>query len=249
MSEKTAQAARSVGIKVEHVWRPGVPTPTIATRPEFENGEPSQIPTAVIGFSGNMALVSQHRKGLDLLESIVTKVSRLAAIKLQLCGEGGTPLFEKLKSSGVSASLVTPENRKEVLDFFKTIDIYLCTSRLEGGPLPVIEAMAAGCAVISTPVGFVPEIIISGNNGILCEIDSSDDFESALMDLVQNPRKRIEMGKRASEDIKHNWSWGHDRDRIIAARDAVAQDPPISIGLPILRAFLSCLARKILAKR
>ncbi len=249
MSEMTAQAARTAGIDVQHVWRPGVPVPTAAARPGFENADPSKIQAPVIGFSGNMAPTSRHRKGLDLLETTVTRVSRQADIKLQLCGEGGMSFLEKLRSSGIAAGLVTPENRKEALDFFQTIDIYLCTSRLEGGPLPVIEAMAAGCAVISTPVGFVPDIISSNDNGILCEIDSAEDFESALLDLVQNPQKRIEMGNRATEHIKRHWCWGHDHDRIMAAYDAVAADLPVSIGLPILRVLLSCITRTILGRR
>ena len=105
--------------------------------------------------------------------------------------------------------------------------------------------MAAGCAVISTRVGFVPEIISSGNNGILCQKNSAECFKSSLMDLILNPQKRFEMKNRAADHIKRNRYWGHDRDRIMAAHEAVAKDPPISSGFQILRALLSYLVKII----
>jgi glycosyltransferase involved in cell wall biosynthesis len=196
-----------------------------------------------------MIPANRDRKGLDLLESIVTQVSRQADIKLQLCGEGGIPFLEKLRRNGVLVYLVAPRSRKEALGFFQTVDIYLCTSRLEGGPLPVIEAMAAGCAVISTRFGFVPEIISSDKNGILCQIDSAECFKSSLMDLIQNPQKCFDMGTRVADHIKRNWYWGHDRDRIMAALEAVAKDPPISFGFQIIRALLSFLVRIIFTRQ
>jgi glycosyltransferase involved in cell wall biosynthesis len=249
MSEMTAEAARSAGIEVRHVWRPGVPVPEETARPGVNDIDPSRDAVPVLGFSGRMIPANRDRKGLDLFESVVTQVSRRADIKLRLCGEGGTPLLEKMRENGVTADLVTPGNREEALDFFRTIDIYLCTSRLEGGPLPVIEAMAAGCVVVSTRVGFVPEVINSDEVGIMCPVNSAESFDAALMDLIQNPRKRIETGSRAAEHIKRNWSWGHDRGRITAAYEAVAKDPPTPVGFQIIRALLSFLAGIIFAGR
>jgi glycosyl transferase family 1 len=42
--------------------------------------------------------------------------------------------------------------------WYRSLDVYVCASRLEGTPMPVLEAMAVGNIVISTPVGIVPEI-------------------------------------------------------------------------------------------
>jgi glycosyltransferase involved in cell wall biosynthesis len=50
----------------------------------------------------------------------------------------------------------------------RTADVYLCTSTMEGGPLPVLEAVMAGAAVLSTRVGQVPDWIEEGRSGFFC---------------------------------------------------------------------------------
>ena len=47
-------------------------------------------------------------------------------------------------------------------------DVYVCTSYMEGGPLPVMEAVLAGLAVITTPVGQTAEWVRDGENGFVC---------------------------------------------------------------------------------
>ena len=47
-------------------------------------------------------------------------------------------------------------------------DVYVCTSFMEGGPLPVMEAVLAGLAVITTPVGQTAEWVRDGENGFVC---------------------------------------------------------------------------------
>ena len=47
-------------------------------------------------------------------------------------------------------------------------DVYVCTSCMEGGPLPVMEAVLAGLAVITTPVGQTAEWVVDGESGFVC---------------------------------------------------------------------------------
>lgn len=57
-------------------------------------------------------------------------------------------------------------------------DVYVCTSTMEGGPLPVLEAVMAGAAVLSTRVGQVPDWMSDGESGFFCA--SFDDFATRL---------------------------------------------------------------------
>ena len=47
---------------------------------------------------------------------------------------------------------------EDMPEYYNGIDIYVCTSRTEGTPNTVLEAMACGVPVISTDVGIVPEV-------------------------------------------------------------------------------------------
>lgn len=63
--------------------------------------------------------------------------------------------------------------------FFNDIDVYAVASRHEGTPLPLLEAMAAGCFPVCTDVGVVSELIRHGENGLIVE-PSVEAFREAF---------------------------------------------------------------------
>jgi glycosyltransferase involved in cell wall biosynthesis len=72
-------------------------------------------------------------------------------------------------------------SRDELAGAYHALDVYLVTSRQEGGPKGVLEAMATGVPVVTTSVGQAPEVVDDGRNGLLADVD---DVE-ALADAVQ----------------------------------------------------------------
>lgn len=54
-------------------------------------------------------------------------------------------------------------------ELYKAIDLYLVTSREEGGPKAVLEAMASGVILVSTPVGQAVDMVINNQNGYISE--------------------------------------------------------------------------------
>lgn len=76
--------------------------------------------------------------------------------------------------------------------------VYLCTSTMEGGPLPVMEAVLAGAAVVSTPVGQVAEWVEEGRNGRIC--GGYREFVLAMQDYARRPSVLV-AHQRASMEI------------------------------------------------
>jgi glycosyltransferase involved in cell wall biosynthesis len=74
-------------------------------------------------------------------------------------------------------------------------DVSVLCSHSEGFPNAVIEALAAGCPVVATPVGGVPEVISDHQTGLLVSIDQPD----ALAASVQELRADTALRKRLSE--------------------------------------------------
>lgn len=82
----------------------------------------------------------------------------------------------------------------------KYADIFVLSSRYEGFPNALIEAMALGCAVISTNCPSGPSIIIEDEvNGLLTPVDDVNILADKLIDLYEHPDKRDTLKKSANK--------------------------------------------------
>ena len=79
-------------------------------------------------------------------------------------------------------------------EFYGSIDVFVVSSREEGGPITGVEAMAAGLPIITTPVGAMPERLRNGEEAVFVDIDSVASFRSALLSLAGAPELRCSMG-------------------------------------------------------
>ena len=111
----------------------------------------------------------------------------------------------------VQLRIVTKEKHwlphHEMPNFYRDIDVYVCASKSEGTPNPVLEAAASGRAVISTPVGIVPMLIQDGKNGFIVRRDPKD-IEAALTKLRDDREGCAKMGVTNRQVIEEDgWSW------------------------------------------
>jgi len=112
-------------------------------------------------------------------------------------------------------------SREEMAEWYDDIDIFICTSIYEGGPLPVLEAASAGKPIISTRVGIVPELIDHGFSGYLIDAprnrgqlpDIISEFETYINILIADKDMRQAMGRRNRAEIVKNWTWKHQAEK------------------------------------
>ena len=71
-------------------------------------------------------------------------------------------------------------------------------------PNSVLEAMACGLAVISTPVGGVPALIQSQEQGILVDVGDAEGLAQAMLSLMQDPERIKRMGVANREFVEQN---------------------------------------------
>ena len=104
---------------------------------------------------------------------------------------------------GVKLDKIGNENTKlstfdSMRKWYNSLDCYVCFSIFEGGPLPIMEAMACGIPCISTPVGQVPEIIIDGVNGFIVETKEGLKEKIELLKSNHELRKMIAQNARST---------------------------------------------------
>jgi glycosyltransferase involved in cell wall biosynthesis/peptidoglycan/xylan/chitin deacetylase (PgdA/CDA1 family) len=96
--------------------------------------------------------------------------------------------------------------RKDVPDLLKTFDIFALSSLWEGLPIVILEAMAAEKPVVATAVDGVAEVVEHGKTGLLAEPKRPDLLAKFAIELIRNPNRAKEMGKRGRERLERSFS-------------------------------------------
>jgi len=98
-----------------------------------------------------------------------------------------------------TGQLVEAENLHQ---FF---DVSALCSRSEGFPNAVIEALAAGCPVVATPVGGVPEIIVDRQTGLLVPVDQPDALAASLRELRHDAALRTRLSEAGAARVRDKY--------------------------------------------
>ena len=91
----------------------------------------------------------------------------------------------------------------ELISYYKTADLFLLTSNYEGYGRTVIEAMAAGLPVVMTDVGLAGELLTNDLSGKIVSINNSQLLTRAILQLIENVRKREEFKLNASRVLEN----------------------------------------------
>ena len=120
-------------------------------------------------------------------------------------GQGPTPepeyaeIVTEFAAAGLTDSLVGPEHGPQVRDRLRDADIFVLPSFLEGQPIAIIEAMAAGVPVVATAVGAIPDLVRDGVEGRVVEPGNVEALAEALAELITDPTLRVRMGTAIRE--------------------------------------------------
>lgn len=88
--------------------------------------------------------------------------------------------------------------RPDAIDVLAAADLFVLSSRQEGLPVALMEALALGLPVIATAVGGIPEAVRDGIEGRLVPAGRPDELADAILGLVRDPEQRERMGKAAA---------------------------------------------------
>lgn len=108
---------------------------------------------------------------------------------------------------------------------FSEVGIYCLPSKHEGMPMSVIEAMAHGIPVISTNVGGVPQLIESGINGLLMDVDDEKTLSAFLVELAGSPSLRKTLGTAGRKTVERKFSVKMAVDSLVDIYSSLTERP------------------------
>jgi glycosyltransferase involved in cell wall biosynthesis len=191
---------------------------------------PVQLPSTITPFETRethtllfLGRLGERKGSYDLLRAVASISDDFPDLKLLMGGDGE---IEKIR---VEAQRLGIADKVELLGWVRGPDktalltrasVYVLPSYNEGLPMSVLEAMAAGLPVISTPIGGIPEAVTDGVEGNLVKPGDVDAFSAALRRLLSDPSLRRQMGEAARLKVETVFSM----DRIVPQIEALYRE-------------------------
>lgn len=152
-------------------------------------------------------------KGFDLLiESFAVVARRHPDIRLVIFGEGcgiSSILSHSLSNDlkGRISFVTTGSDEKKKWDLLNQCELYVCSSRMEGFGMAVLEAMACSKPVVAFNVGGLPDLIENGKNGILVPPYDTTSMAESINSILSNPVLAKEMAEESGKQAaRFNWT-------------------------------------------
>lgn len=125
-------------------------------------------------------------------------------------------LKKRIEAAGLQSRIVITGELaiEEVQRWYQRLTIYAFTSRNEGFGLTLIEAMAAGAALVAARAGAAELVVENGVNGVLVPPGDADALTAALEPLLRDPAACAAMGARGRARVVANFSLDVEASRI-----------------------------------
>lgn len=177
----------------------------------FVQSRPSQLLPS--SGRGNVVLYMGRltaKKGIfDFLEALRRLRGQGTSFRAVICGTGetqGVQQFVDAHDMGPLVELKGWVSGAEKQGLLESAAIFVLPSYFEGQPMAVLEAMAAGAAVICSRVGGVPDVITDGQDGLLIEAGDVQGLADALRRALEDGKLRDELARAAMVKLQREFS-------------------------------------------
>ncbi|HYE86317.1 MAG TPA: glycosyltransferase [Vicinamibacterales bacterium] len=173
----------------------------------------------VISTVGRLTAIKQHGLFLDTMQRVHR--THPAAIAL-IAGDGELrdELVAHARRLGIEDRVRMLGWRRDLATIYAASDVFLLTSRNEGTPVALIEAMASGTPGVSTDVGGVKDVIGGSDTGRTAPFGDADALAGAVHELLADPELRATMGAAARARVLAHY----DLNRLVGDIAALYRD-------------------------
>jgi O-antigen/teichoic acid export membrane protein/glycosyltransferase involved in cell wall biosynthesis len=156
-------------------------------------------------FIGKMGFLKGEQ---DLLQALQRVVEVAPNFRLDMLGQLSDSITTECRVSGLQPLIdhLGPVSLEERLAYFKRADLFVLPTYAEGTPISMLEAMAAGLPVVSTPVGGIPDVVEDGVEGYIVRAGDVEALADRLARLINDPEQCRRMGRLAQDKVRpFNW--------------------------------------------
>ncbi len=125
-------------------------------------------------------------KGPDIFLQVIEQLAKKYSIFVLLSAPARGYVKRGLEALRVPYSHQYKEDFHEIPALYRALDLYLITSREEGGPEGVLESMASGIPLVTTKVGLAPDVVEDRGNGMLADVEDVSGLVKAASELIED---------------------------------------------------------------
>jgi len=147
-------------------------------------------------------------KGPDLfLDTLIPVCQRQPRVHAVMLGEGPErdALQQRIDAAGLGERITLPGFQRDMRGWMKRLDALVISSRTEGTPMILLEAMQDGVPVVAFGVGGIPDVIEHGHNGLLARPLATTELGEHLEALLQDPEQADELVARARQTQRQRY--------------------------------------------
>jgi glycosyltransferase involved in cell wall biosynthesis/membrane-associated phospholipid phosphatase len=165
-------------------------------------GPPSPLSEPVILAAGRLT----PQKGFDLLAAAFALIAEDAPEwTIRICGDG--PKRDGIEAAiaehGLEGRVVLAGRCMRIWEEMERASVYALSSRFEGFPMVLVEAMSKGLPIVAFDCPTGPrEVVHSGQNGFLVPHKDAESFASALLTVIRDAELRTKLGAGAVEEAR-----------------------------------------------
>jgi glycosyltransferase involved in cell wall biosynthesis len=179
-----------------------------------------------IGWVGRMT----REKGPDVMLAALASLGDVP-VTLSMVGDGdGRPgLRAHAETLGLEARTTWHGPMREAAALLPAFDVFVLSSRTEGTPMVLFEAMAAGVPVVATSVGGVPDVV-SSVEALLVPSEDPAALAAAVRDTRANPEAARDRARAARRRLERDFALPPWLDRYETLYRAIAKRPTALVG-------------------
>lgn len=164
---------------------------------------------------GCVARLSPEKGQAVLLEALQLLRAKYPHVRLLLIGEGEdrTRLRRLADEFGLDGAVRFLGMRSDVPELIASCDLVALPSLQEGSPLALVEALAAGRAVVATETGAIPELIRHGQTGLLVPPGNPRVLSAALGYVIDDHEMRRKLGHQGMQMVEQHFDFRVTADR------------------------------------
>jgi glycosyltransferase involved in cell wall biosynthesis len=186
----------------------------------------------LVGIVGRLFPIKNHRL---FLQAAALVAAQQATVRFVIVGDGVLrgAMEQETREMGIADRVLFTGWRHDLPAIYADLDILVVSSDNEGTPVSAIEAMAAGCPVVATRVGGLPDLIDDRNTGRLVPPRNESALAGAILDLLSSPDTARELGINAKKAVDKRFAVA----RLISDMDhfyrTLIKEKEISLSTPL----------------